>query len=487
MQGDMHIHCTVSNGIFEKEGNKMAEEKMSGDAKRAMWSQFLGFGMDAYDMAMVVVLAPVLSKIFASKNIPEAWQFLAVAFLYAVTMAARPVGAAFFGHYADKIGRRFLLVLTIAGVGVASVACAFIPTPDQVGLVWAYSIFMFIRFIMGCFFGGEYAVGHTFAIEHAPAHIRGKIGGFVQSGFPLGYAIASFVVLGTSYLIGEQAMSDYGWRIMFFTGIAPVGLALYIRRKLVESPVFTESKAKGHVDKAPFLALFKRPQLWVFLQVFAFMTGLFFTDYAIYQFIPQILKGPDKFNLVQYTFIYGVALFCAFIGYNVYGRLADMWGRKRLTMWYCLIITVCAIPLYQVLIKASLAKSITIAVVAAIMAGMLKLAWGVIPAYLSERFPTKTRAVGVGFGYSAGALVGGAGVTPLVGLFHMIPAIAAIEGPKELWLSASCVLTLGAIITFLSLLWSPETKDINLSTGEDTGPKKRASKEPAVAVAGSGK
>ena len=104
-----------------------------------------------------------------------------------------------------------------------------------------------------------------------------------------------------------------------------------------------------------------------------------------------------------------------------------------------------------------------IAIVAAILAASLKLAWGIIPAYLSERFPSRTRSVGVGFGYSAGALVGGAGITPLVALFHQIPAIVSIEGPNELWLSASVVLTIGAIITFLSLLWSPETKEIDLT------------------------
>ena len=129
----------------------MAEEMLSKDGRKAMWSQFLGFGMDAYDMAMVIVLSPLLAKIFASKNLPEAWQFLAIAFLYAITMAARPVGAAFFGRYPDKIGRRQLLVVTIGGVGVMSVMCAILPTPDQIGLVVAYTLFGVIRFLMGCF------------------------------------------------------------------------------------------------------------------------------------------------------------------------------------------------------------------------------------------------------------------------------------------------------------------------------------------------
>jgi MFS family permease len=446
----------------------MAEEKFSKDAKRAAIFQFLGFSMDAYDMAMVIVLSPVLAKIFTAKNISEAWQFLAIAFLYAVTMAARPVGAAIFGHFADKIGRRMLLIVAIAGVGVMSGFSSILPTPAMIGLVPAYLVFMLVRFFMGCFFGGEYAVGHAFVIEHSPANKRGAIGGFIQSGFPMGYVVASMMVLGASWIMGEQAMQDYGWRIMFLTGLAPCVLALYIARgkRLTESPVFKDAKEKGQTVKNPILTLFKRGVRGTFFQVFAFMTGLFLTDYAIYEFIPQILKGPDKFNLVQYSFIYGFALFCAFLGYNFYGWLSDRWGRRKMTMWYCLFIVMMGIPLFHVLINAALSKSIAIALAAAILAAMCKLAWGIIPAYLCERFPTKTRSVGVGIGYSAGALVGGAGITPLVALLHSIPAIAAIEGPKELWLSASCVLTLGATITFLSLFWSTETKNVDLRTGE---------------------
>jgi MFS family permease len=440
---------------------RIAIKDLSRDTKMAMVSQFLGFGLDAYDMALVLVMAPILTKLFSPPSGDPAWEYISIVFLYSITMAARPVGAAFFGHFADKTGRRFLLIFTIAGVGLMSLASAFLPTQATLG-GWAYLMFSVIRFFMGCFFGGEYAVGHTFAIEHAPRERRGAVGGFIQSGFPLGYVAASLVFAAIAKLVGDSAMLDYGWRIVLASGVAPVFLALYIRRILPESPEFEKAVKEGTIDKAPFFSLFKPPTLWSFLQVFVFMTGLFLTDYAVYGFLPKILSGKDRFDTSTYALIYGFALFMAFLGYNLYGWLSDYVGRKKLTMWYCAVLVVLGVPTYYVLHEAAVARNIGAAIFGTTLAAMLKLAWGVLPAYLSERFPTKQRAVGVGFGYSAGALIGGAGISAFVWWAHLIPFINRIEG-NDLWLSPSVILTIGAAMTFTSLIFSPETKDLDLS------------------------
>jgi len=139
------------------------QQGLSKDARMAMLSQFLGFMLDAYDMALVLVMAPILVKIFVSPKGSAAWQYIVIVFTYSITMAARPIGSAIFGRYADKIGRQFLLVFTIAGVGLMSLLGGFLPTYAQIG-VWSYVLFCCLRLLMGVFFGGEYAVGHTFAI-----------------------------------------------------------------------------------------------------------------------------------------------------------------------------------------------------------------------------------------------------------------------------------------------------------------------------------
>jgi MFS family permease len=453
-----------------------------------MVSQFIGFTMDAYDMAMVLVMAPILVKVFASPKGSAAWQYITIVFTYSITMAARPVGSAFFGHYADKIGRRLMLILTIGGVGVMSVLAGFLPTYAQLG-VWSYVLFCVLRFFMGCFFGGEYAVGHTFAIEHAPQSRRGAIGGFVQSGFPLGYVFAALVFALISHLTTAAGMTQFGWRIAFMTGVVPVFLALYLRSRLHESPEFEKSKALGEIEKNPFFNLFKPPQLWSFLQVFFFMTGLFLTDYSVYGFLPNILTLKDPvtklnrgFDTTTFALIYGFALFLAFLGYNFYGWLSDRTGRKILTQWYCVFLAVFGIPVFYVLYHAAIERNIWMAVLGTCMAAMLKLAWGIVPAYLCERFPTKRRATGVGFGYSSGALIG-AWFGAYVYWAHQIPFISVIE-KQDMWLSPAVVLTVGAVMTFISLFFSPETKHLELKdVGEEPSATLPAIPEPAPALA----
>jgi MFS transporter, MHS family, proline/betaine transporter len=446
----------------------MPEERLSKQTKMAMTSQFLGFMLDAYDMAMVIVMAPILGKIFVPKGNPL-WQYIAVVLGYSITMAFRPVGSAFFGAYADKIGRRFLLIFTIGGVGVMSLLSGFLPTYAQAGLA-AYIFYCLLRCLMGFFFGGEYAVGHTFAIEYAPQARRGAISGFIQSGFPLGYVFASLVFAAISAICGKAALAAYGWRIAFMTGVIPVFLALWIRSNLQESPEFEKTKAEGKIVKAPFFSLFVPPQLWDFLQVFVFMTGLFLTDYSVYGFLPKILTLDGRgFGTTQYSLIYGFALFLSFLGYNFYGWLSDRTGRKILTQWYCVFLVIFGVPVYYVLYHAALARNVGMAVLGTCMAGMLKLAWGIVPAYLCERFPTKRRAAGVGFGYSAGAILGAWFPIYTLWIHNNVGFIRNIEG-QDTWLSPAAILTIGAIMTFASLLFSPETKHLHL---DEVGEKER--------------
>jgi MFS family permease len=425
-----------------------------------MFGQWIGFMLDSYDMSLVLVMAPILTKIFTSGKGNPAWQYVVIILTYSITMATRPLGSAIFGHYADKVGRRNLLIVTMSGVGVCSLLAAFLPTYQSVGPM-AWVLFAMLRFVMGIFFGGEYAVGHTFAIEFSPSDIRGRVGGFIQSGFPLGYVFGAVMLAILGSVMGKSAMLTMGWRYAFATGVIPVLAGLLIRFFTRESPAFMKAIKTGDIEKAPFFSLFKRPALWTFLQVFFLMCGLFLTDYAVYGFLPEMLTMHGKgFDTTTFAWIYGFALFLAFLGYNFYGWLSDYVGRRRLTLIYSFILIIVGIPTFFVLHNAVVAKNIRLAIVGTILAAMCKLAWGMLPAYLSERFPTKRRAVGLGFGYSSGALIG-AWFSIYVWWAHKIPFIKAIEG-NDLWLSPAVILVIGAMITFISMYLGPETNGISL-------------------------
>jgi MFS family permease len=428
----------------------------------AMWGQWFGFMLDSYDMALVLVMAPILTKIFTSGTGNPVWQYVVIVLTYSITMAGRPLGSAIFGHFGDKIGRRLLLMTTISGVGICSLLAAFLPTYQSIGPL-AWFLFALLRLCMGILFGGEYALGHTFVIEFSPSDIRGRVGGFIQSGFPLGYVFGAVVFAIISIILGKspQLLLTVGWRIAFATGVIPVLATLLIRYFTKESPAFVRAHERGDIEKSPFFSLFKPPSLWTFLQVFLVMCGLFLTDYSVYGFLPEILTRHGKgFDTTTFAWIYGFALFLSFLGYNFYGWLSDYVGRRKLTLIYCFILVIVGIPTFFVLHNAVMAKDLRMAVVGTVLAAMCKLAWGMLPAYLSERFPTKRRAVGLGFGYSSGALIG-AWFSIYVWWAHKIPFIKGIEG-NELWLSPAVILVIGAVLTFIGMYLGPETNGISL-------------------------
>ena len=376
------------------------------EGKLAMISQFLGFGMDSYDMGLVIVLAPVLTHVFTAPTGSLAWQYVTILLTYSITMAARPFGSAFFGHYADKFGRRRIFLMTMAGVGIVTAITAFLPTYAEIG-VWAWVLFAILRFVMGFMFGGEYAVGHTFTMELCPKDIRGRVGGVIQAGFPFGYMLASLVFSGFSSVLSKEAMISVGWRYVFLTGLIPVFVALAVRRMLPESPMFEHAKEKGELEKHPFLSLFKPPALWTFLIILFFMSGLFIRDYTVYSYIPDILTLKGKgFDYTTYGLIYAFSLFITVLGYIWYGWLSDYIGRRKLTIWYNIYILIIGIPAYHFLYTSTLAHSVGLALIATIITCSLKFTWGMLPAWLAENFPTKRRSSGVGFGYSGGIFVG---------------------------------------------------------------------------------
>ena len=441
----------------------MDPEKFTSNTTKAIVSQFLGFFFDAYDLTMILGIAPLLAVVILPPASPLIASF-EVILSYSLTIIFRPVGSAIFGHYGDKLGRRNTLIITILGMGIASALTSALPTYAQVGIL-SYILFVLIRIVVGIFAGGEYSAGHPFVMEWTPSKWRGLISGLVQGGFAVGAALAGTVEGAFIAIFGVEAMETYAWRYLFLTTLIAAVIALIVRIYTPETPVFEDVKKKGLVRKTPLFDLFKKPYVYDFLQVMLYMTGLFFYAYVLFAFVPTILENPPSAfvsNSAEATFIYSLGTWSAFVGDVVFGALSQYIGRRRLTIYWAIATFIIAIPIYYLLISSAEAGNVPLASLVSIILGFVAQApWGIVPVYLSERFKASMRASGVGFGYSSGIFIGG-WFSIYVPLMHQY-LFKSIDTPTNVWFSTAVLLMIGAVLIGVGQYIGPETVGTKLT------------------------
>ncbi|HTR83427.1 MAG TPA: MFS transporter, partial [Reyranella sp.] len=212
------------------------------------WYDFLIYGTAA---------ALVFNKLFFPTIDPDAGQLAAYA-TFAVGFIARPVGGALFGHFGDRIGRKSMLLLTMMIMGVGTFLVGLLPTYNQIGIA-APVLLVVLRFVQGVALGGEWGGASLMVLEHAPEGKRGLYGSFVQVGFSLGLVTSAGVFALISMMPEAQFMS-WGWRIPFLVSIVLVGIGLFVRARIPETPVFEDMKARQDIAASPFLeAVLKHP------------------------------------------------------------------------------------------------------------------------------------------------------------------------------------------------------------------------------------
>jgi MFS family permease len=422
---------------------------------KAIISQFVGLITDAYDLTLIVAMTAILSKVLFPPSSTPLVAAMAVVLAYSITVFFRPIGAAIFGHLGDKIGRKYSLMVTIAGVGVSSALVGLLPTAAQAG-IWSYIFFLILRMVLGIFYGGEYSGGFTYVIEWTPPRWRGVASGLALGGYTIGLFIAGITVGSVTNFLGEDAMVAYGWRYLFFSGLLPVAVAVAIRYSMRESPIFEMLKSKGKVEKAPFFSLFKKPVVYDFLQIMMLMTGLNFLYSGTY-FLPIIIGNkPAMVGASLAAFMVAVNGLAQFLALMTYGPLSQRVGRRRLGMAWAIMSFVIAIPMYYGLLQAATILNLAFLIVMVIVVGIVNEGpFGAIAAYLSERFRTSHRASGVGFGYSSGYFIG-AWYSLFVPALHTY-VLQGIEPATSIWLSEAVLMMIGAVIFGLGFYLGPET------------------------------
>jgi MFS family permease len=422
----------------------------------ALGSSFGGWLMDSMDLVTVLVIFSLVgSELFWPKVTPAVAVFLTT-LTYAVTILARPLGSAIFGHLADIIGRKSPLIYTVLGYGITTLVMGLIPTAQMVGMAAAIAIVFILRFISGIFIGGEYAAGYPLGMEFIEKEKRGFWSGVLQSGYPWGYMLATAVALiyEIAYGYPSTAYFSWGWRLTFITaGLIPIVIFLPIRVRLLESPIFAQVKAAGKTEKAPFIALFaKRENLIPFLQVFLLSIGLFFGYLMILGELPAVLtlvyKVPGP--IASEALILDTAL--GGILYILFSTVSQFTGRRLMYIILGIVGIIADLTIYPAI--AYVTSNIPLLYTLATILALGYAYWGLVPAYLSERFRTTVRATGVGFGYSSGIFIGG--------FYPFFVSWLSVATHSLLW--AIIILgVIGSALVAIAGAIGPETKDVDLA------------------------
>ena len=416
--------------------SRMSEDEHRLQLRRAVVAATIGTAIEWYDFFLYsVVTGLVFAKLFFPNSDPLVGTLEAFG-VYAVGFIARPIGAAIFGHYGDRIGRKATLIATLMLMGVATFAVALVPTYESIG-IWGAIILTVLRFIQGIGVGGEWGGSVLLSMEWARTHdSRGFVASWPQFGVPCGLFLANLAVLVFSHLSGDQFLT-WGWRIPFLLSIILVGVGLWIRLGILETPIFSRLVAENRVERTPIVEVIKRYPKEIILSALARLAEqapfYIFTAF-IFAYGVNTLKVSRDFLLWAVL----AAAVLSFVSIPLFGHISDRIGRKKMYM-----IGAAACGLYGFVYFGLLdTGSLTLIFIAIVLSLVPHdMMYGPQAALIAESFPGHLRYSGASLGYQLASVIAG-GPAPLIatwlyGHYHSGYAVA--------WYILAC-----AVVTLLA-------------------------------------
>ncbi|UQS24946.1 MHS family MFS transporter [Amycolatopsis thermalba] len=380
----------------------------STQVRRAAFASAIGTTIEWYDFFLYnTAAALIFPQLFfpASSSYAGAMQSFAT---YAVGFAARPIGAAIFGYWGDRIGRKTTLVVTLLMMGIASGVVGVLPGAATIGVA-APLILVTLRLIQGIAIGGEWSGSVLLAMEWGDQRKRGLLGSFAQIGVPVGLVLGTGGMTLLSAVLSEEAFDSWGWRLPFLASLLLVAVGLLIRLRILETPMFAQVVAQRRTSRSPVADAVKHHWREILLSAgLRFSEQMPFYLYTSYVLVYVVAEHGYSKTFVLNAVLLGAAMELALILW--FSQLSDRFGRKRVYLTGAVLTGVLAFPYFAVL-KNGGEVLIFVAIVVSMIPHAMQ--YGPQAALIGESFPTHLRYGGAGLGYQLASVFAG-GPAPLL-------------------------------------------------------------------------
>lgn len=334
----------------------MAGQDIIIDAKRdrlVITASSLGTVFEWYDFFVYGILGALIGKLFFPSDNPTAATLASLA-VFGAGFGVRPLGAIVFGYLGDKIGRKYTFLVTISLMGGATAAIGFLPTFSSIG-IWAAVFLLVLRCLQGLALGGEYGGAAIYVAEHAPKGKRGQYTSWIQASVAGGFLLAVIVVLATRTAMSTEDFESWGWRVPFILSLLLLGISLYIRMMLSESPVFKAMKEAGQTSHNPFVESFQYPGnvKRIFVALFGVAAGLTVVYYTSQFGTLYFLTGTARVPETDALSYMAVGALLAAPLYVAAGWLSDHFGRKRILLIGYALTMLLTFPLFRLMADAA--------------------------------------------------------------------------------------------------------------------------------------
>jgi metabolite-proton symporter len=436
-------------------GAGLSDVEHSQQLRRAVIASTVGTAIEWYDFFLYGVVTPLIfAKLFFPNDDPLVGTLNAFA-IYFGGFVARPIGAAIFGHYGDRIGRKATLISTLMLMGVATFLVGFVPSYASIG-IWGAIILTVLRIIQGIGVGGEWGGSVLMSMEWSKsASNRGLVASWPQFGVPCGLFLANLAFLVFSYLSGDE-FTTWGWRVPFFLSIILVGVGLWIRLGIMETPVFQRLLTEKKIERQPMVEVCRRYWKEILLSAFVRMAEqapfYLFTTY-VFAYGTGVLKLSRDFLL----FAVLAASILSFVSIPVSGHLSDRIGRRKMYMLGAITVGIFGFLYFGMLNTGAMAVVFIAIVLSLVPHDMM---YGPQAALIAESFTGRLRYSGASLGYQLASIIAG-GPAPFIAtwLFGIYGSGYAIAG----------YIAVCAVISLIAAAMMPDYTGKDISAEYDEG------------------